>query len=1460
MADTWNAIGTTFNAIYMNISNGAGGSAVGAAASRAFRLDDNGTPIFEVNIAGSTIEKGFLGVGNYSSFTTYTFAPGDPVNAGPTAIDVSFNNPNLIVNQYISGDLSGIGIIPLAVYPGVKHTGAGTANIAGIDVESVINSDSTGTFNTNTALFFDAINYGSGNITYVIGIEGYPVHAGSGTNTNIVGIRTGTTLDLNAASTNSYGIVITTANITVGCTITNNYGLYLEDNSGIASTLNYNLYSAGSGVNHFNSVVEIGNFGTSTNYYYAPGDPTFQQTYTIGSPVTPLILLNDHSSGDFSSKALCGYVAYTAYKHTGVGSVDVSGFDVEPGINSDSTGPINSVNGAYFGPFNAGSGAVSSLYGFYFQPAQYGNGLVNSMTGFYTNPYVDNTTAVSAAVFNLYGIQITPPTLVGTPTVSNNYGIYIQDMAGIATTLNYNIYSDGVSTVNHFHGITEFGDYATSTNMTFAPGDPVNFSVIPLTDLNPNLVINKYYNGDYSGSNIYSVIDYTGIKHTGVGGVGVFAFDFEPTINSDSTGPISPFAGLYFAPSNFGTGLIDTLYGGYFAPSQIGAGTHTTDSIAVNTSYYIDDGGGSNTITNLYGVAITTPTLVGTPTITNNYGIHISDQSGIGATLNYNIYSAGDGFNHFKGYVGINDTNPAYQLSVTGSTHINGVMGIGSNPDPNIMLYASADIADPSAYTYGGSFLRSITLTADNSNNVYGGSFLSAPNGSAFNYNGSYIGGFFASQGGAAVGHSVASMIGGSFLAYGTTAGAITDMRAGYFTLQNLNAGCVVTSAYGVYIDNTFNFGTYTNTYGIYIGTLTGGTQTNTPYAIYSSDAGASVYIAGASTLGSAINITQGTITSNIPQINGTVTWNNAGVNFTAWKLNVTATANAGASLLLDMQVGSVTKFSVDYVGTMEILGNVNASANFSFFGSSSKLYFRSTGINMQMASDSLLGWGSTSDGAAGIDTILARDAAGTLAQRDGTNAQTFNIYETYSGGGANYSRMQLVATGASFEIVSQAAGTGTVRSLQLKSATGTNFYFGGNGAVQWRVNGTTGDLEAQTDATYSIGTNSGNRPKNIDITGNLYTGGVIIAQNGVYLGNGSQGSMIAQSDGVWTLRDNAATSWNLLQFGGTSSSYPALKRSSATLQVRLADDSGFAAITTGDESIGLAAAATFEGNSPSLQVHTAVMAGGFARYSADTVGGDIWLAKSRNATVGSHTIVQSGDTIGEVRFAGSNGTSFDPAAAIKALVDGTPGASNDMPGRLSFLTTTDGTATLSEALRIDNAQRLVTGGVASQSIWDALTPQVQLNTATNALGMARYSADSTGNNIWIAKSRNATVGSHTIVQSGDNLGTIRFAGSDGTNFIGAAAIQGAVDGTPGASSDMPGRLVFYTTPDGSGTLTERLRINADGQLIGTPGSVTPATLGTNGQYTLTPTSNTNFRISFRGTDGTTRVGNITLA
>lgn len=52
--------------------------------------------------------------------------------------------------------------------------------------------------------------------------------------------------------------------------------------------------------------------------------------------------------------------------------------------------------------------------------------------------------------------------------------------------------------------------------------------------------------------------------------------------------------------------------------------------------------------------------------------------------------------------------------------------------------------------------------------------------------------------------------------------------------------------------------------------------------------------------------------------------------------------------------------------------------------------------------------------------------------------------------------------------------------------------------------------------------------------------------------------------DSNFTLYNAGKTAFNLLQFGGISSSFPALKRSGTELQVRLADDSNFANIRAG--------------------------------------------------------------------------------------------------------------------------------------------------------------------------------------------------------------------------------------------------------------------------------------------------------
>ena len=84
------------------------------------------------------------------------------------------------------------------------------------------------------------------------------------------------------------------------------------------------------------------------------------------------------------------------------------------------------------------------------------------------------------------------------------------------------------------------------------------------------------------------------------------------------------------------------------------------------------------------------------------------------------------------------------------------------------------------------------------------------------------------------------------------------------------------------------------------------------------------------------------------------------------------------------------------------------------------------------------------------------------------------------------------------------------------------------------------------------------------------------------------------------------------------------------------------------------------------------------------------------------------------------------------------------------------------------------------------------------------------------------TNASPTIVQSGDTLGTLSARGYDGNSYASSSDIIFGVDGTPG-DGDMPGRIVFKTSADGSESPTERLRILSTGAFyIKSPSAIYP--------------------------------------
>jgi hypothetical protein len=135
-----------------------------------------------------------------------------------------------------------------------------------------------------------------------------------------------------------------------------------------------------------------------------------------------------------------------------------------------------------------------------------------------------------------------------------------------------------------------------------------------------------------------------------------------------------------------------------------------------------------------------------------------------------------------------------------------------------------------------------------------------------------------------------------------------------------------------------------------------------------------------------------------------------------------------------------------------------------------------------------------------------------------------------------------------------------------------------------------------------------------------------------------------------------------------------------------------------------------------------------------------------------------------------------------------------------------------------------------------------------------------------MGKTRGTSDGATTLLQNNDVVARIIAYGGDGNDTTSSlGAIQFDVDGTPG-NNDMPGRIIFSTTPDGSATYQERLRIGQDGTCtfannVTVNGYLEVANDNIYMQRSLTHSGDTNTKIEFPSDDnvaivtaGTTRL------
>ena len=135
-----------------------------------------------------------------------------------------------------------------------------------------------------------------------------------------------------------------------------------------------------------------------------------------------------------------------------------------------------------------------------------------------------------------------------------------------------------------------------------------------------------------------------------------------------------------------------------------------------------------------------------------------------------------------------------------------------------------------------------------------------------------------------------------------------------------------------------------------------------------------------------------------------------------------------------------------------------------------------------------------------------------------------------------------------------------------------------------------------------------------------------------------------------------------------------------------------------------------------------------------------------------------------------------------------------------------------SEKFRIDS------NGVICVNHTNALhSGKLQVSTSgSDAIDVNAYSSTAAnGGRLTFYRSKNATIGSNTIVADNDSLGRIDFRGynTNGNAYNIGAIIEAEVDGSVNSSTDMPSAIVLKTSADGSSSPTERARITSAGSV-----------------------------------------------
>ena len=127
----------------------------------------------------------------------------------------------------------------------------------------------------------------------------------------------------------------------------------------------------------------------------------------------------------------------------------------------------------------------------------------------------------------------------------------------------------------------------------------------------------------------------------------------------------------------------------------------------------------------------------------------------------------------------------------------------------------------------------------------------------------------------------------------------------------------------------------------------------------------------------------------------------------------------------------------------------------------------------------------------------------------------------------------------------------------------------------------------------------------------------------------------------------------------------------------------------------------------------------------------------------------------------------------------------------------------------IDTDGNVIAGSTAVNTSLTPLsgTSKVQILGGAAPIAFIRETTNSTPINVEFAKKKTTT----GVLLANESIGKLRFTGNDGTAQVESAYIEASIDSTAPAANSMPGKIVLATTPAGSATPVERLRIASDG-------------------------------------------------